>query len=144
MARKNSKLVLASLSLLIIVTVLIMNMLNAGVVKAQGGCTDETIKGTYLFQGLGTTVSDGAVRPYAEAGTWTLDGKGNATGIISASIDGVSFATEQAFTATYKHVGNCVFAVVDEFGLKVDLYTTPTGTPMTYYSPGFSGIQLKQ
>ena len=29
-------------------------------------------------------------------------------------------------------------------GFQVDLYTTPTGTPMTYYAPGFSGVQLKQ
>lgn len=89
-------------------------------------------------------VNEDEVRPYAESGIWTLDGNGNATGVISGSIDGVPFATRQAFTATYEHVADCVYAVVDEFDLQVDLYTTPTGTPMTYFSPGFSGTHLKQ
>lgn len=148
MARRTLRVstALVSLVLLAPLTMLAKQTLAVGVVKAQpqATCTLETVRGTYLFHGEGATVSEGAVRPYAEAGVWTLDGNGNAEGVISASIDGEPFATQQAFTATYEHAGNCVYAVVDQFDIRVDLYTTPTGTPMTYFSPGFSGVQLKQ
>lgn len=134
------------LVLLVPLTLLATRTLSIGVAKAQSqnACTLETVKGTYLFHGEGVTVSEGEVRPYAEAGVWTLDGNGNAEGVISASINGEPFATRQAFTATYEVQPDCVYAVVDEFDLTFDLYTTPTGTPMTYFSPSFSGVQLKQ
>jgi hypothetical protein len=122
-------------------------MLDVSVARAQSenACTQETIKGTYLYHGEGVAVHEGKVVPYAEAGVWTLDGKGNTEGVISISMDGKPFATRQAGSgATYEHVGNCVYAVKDEFGFEVDLYTTPTGSPMTYYAPGFSGVMLKQ
>lgn len=130
--------------------VLLVSLITAvqyeSVVKAQSqnACTLETVAGTYLFHGEGTTVSEGAVLPYAEAGVWTLDGNGKAEGIMSASMDGEAFTTREPITATYEHAGNCVYAVVDEFGFEVDLYTTPVGIPMTYFAPGFSGVQLKQ
>jgi hypothetical protein len=133
-----------SLILLAPLTMFVLPVLSAGEVKAQGTCTLETIKGTYLVQGVGLVMNEGELRPYAEAGTWTLDGNGKAAGVISASIDGVSFATRQAYTATYELSSDCVYTVVDEFGLTFDMYTTPTGTLITYFSPGFSGIQYKQ
>ena len=48
---------------------------------------------------------------------------GNAAGVILASMDGVAFATRQTFTATYEHVGACIYFVVDAFCLRFDLYT---------------------
>lgn len=137
-------LAVVSVILLIPLTLLVTHTLNVGEVKAQSTCTLETIKGTYLFQGNGVVVNEGKVRPYVEAGTWFLDGKGKAAGVISSSIDGVSSTTRQAFTATYELSSECVYTVVDQFGFKVDLYTTPTGTPMTYFSEGFSGTQFRQ
>jgi hypothetical protein len=128
----------------ILLALLTMLPINMGTVRAQASCTLETIKGTYIFQGVGVVMNEGELRSYAEAGVWTLDGSGNASGVISASMNGVPFATRQAFTATYEHTSDCVYSVVDEFGLTFDMYTTPTGIPMTYFSPGFSGIQLKQ
>ena len=113
-------------------------------VNAQGTCTLKTIKGTYIFEAEGVVVSEGEVVPYAEAGVWTLDGEGNAEGIISGSMDGVPFATRDAFTATYTLDSGCVYAVVDAFGLQLDLYTTPSGRTMTYFAPGFSGTQIRQ
>lgn len=139
--------VVAAGSIALALLVLIANVIpEVGIAKAQSEneCTLETIAGTYLYHGEGVTVNEGNVVPYAEAGVWTLDGKGNAEGVISASMDGKAFTTRQAMTATYEHAGNCVYAVVDEFGFEVDLYTTPTGTPMTYFAPGFSGVQLRQ
>lgn len=141
---KRFSLAVVSLILLAPLTMLVKHTFNTGEVKAQSTCTLETIKGTYLFQGEGVTVSEGKVLPYAEAGTWTLDGNGNAAGVVSGSIDGVPFATRQAFTATYELSSDCVYTVKDEFDLTFDMYTTPTGIPMTYFSAGFSGVQLKQ
>lgn len=137
--------VVASL-LLIPVAMFATQMSDIGVARAQSEneCTLETIAGTYIFHGEGVTVSEGKVLPYAEAGMVTIDSNGKGEGVVSASTDGASFATRQAFAVTYEHVGNCVFSAVDEFDLQFDLYTTPTGTPMTYFSPGFSGVHLKQ
>lgn len=149
MTKQTLRFSLAVVSLILLalpLTMLVKPTLGAGAVKAQSTCTLETIKGTYLFQGNGVVVNEGKVRPYVEAGTWFLDGKGKAAGVISSSIDGVSSATRQAFTATYElsSASECVYTVVDQFGFKVDLYTTPTGTPMTYFSEGFSGTQFRQ
>lgn len=138
--------VVVSLSLLVPLTMLAQQTLNVGVAKAQSQdvCTLETIAGTYLFHGEGVTVSEGEVLPYAEAGMVTFGRDGKGEGTVSASMDGEPFATRQAFTVTYEHVGNCVFSAVDEFDLQFDMYTTPAGTPLTYFSPGFSGVHLKQ
>jgi hypothetical protein len=136
--------VAASLILFATVTMLVMETLSVEAVNAQGKCTLTTIKGTYIFQARGVVIDEGAVRPYAEAGTWTLDGKGKAAGVISASIDGVAFATGDAFTATYALKADCVYTAVDAFGLAFELYTTPTGRTITYFSPGFSGTMFKQ
>lgn len=144
-ATQALRLSVAAAGLLLLVT-LAHRELGLGVAQAQSesGCTLETVAGTYLFHGEGTTVSEGKVLAYAEAGVWTLDGSGHATGVMSASMDGEAFTTREPLTATYEHAGGCVYAVVDEFGFEVDLYTIPAGTPMTYFAPGFSGVQLRQ
>jgi hypothetical protein len=127
--------------------VLIRGTLSAEEGNAQDTCTLKTIKGTYLFQAHGVVLSEGEPRAYAEAGTWTLDGKGNATGVFSASIGGVPIATQEAFTATYQLESGCVFTALAPVGTEVlafHLYTTPPGKTMTYFSPGFSGTQIRQ
>lgn len=124
---------------------LVVWSLSAGAANAQSECTLSTIQGTYTFEAQGVHVEeDGSVLPYAEAGVWTLDGEGNAAGIISASTNGMAFARREAFTATYELTSNCVYAVVDQFGLEVDLYASPDGSRIMYFSPGFSGTMLKQ
>ncbi len=128
-------------------TVLIRGTLSAEEDNAGDKCTLKTIKGTYLFQAQGAVLSEGEVRPYAEAGTWTLDGKGNATGVFSAGIGGVSIANQEAFTATYQLESGCVFTAFAPVGTEVfvfHLYTTPEGRTMTYFSPGFSGTMFKR
>jgi sugar lactone lactonase YvrE len=112
-------------------------------VDLQGICTLSTVTGTYIFQAQGVVVEDGEVLPYAEAGIWTLDGEGNAAGFISASKNGEAFARGDAFTATYEIASGCVYTVTDEFGFILELYSTPSGETMTYFSPGFSGIQFR-
>jgi hypothetical protein len=125
------------------VSALLTGLLSAKEVSAKNTCSLETIKGTYLFEAQGVVVQDGNVLPYAEAGTWTLDGNGNAAGVISGSINGVPFATGDAFTATYTLEAGCVYSIVDAFDLHLDLYASPDGKTMTYFSAGFSGTQYK-
>jgi hypothetical protein len=126
-------------------TMLIWGSTSSEAVNAQGNCTLQTIEGTYIFEARGSNIDeDGNMLPYAEAGIWTLDGEGNAAGLISIGIDGENFVTKEPFTAKYEVVSDCVFEATDEFGLVVDLYTTPSGSTVTYYSPGFSGTMFKQ
>jgi hypothetical protein len=129
--------------ILFAVVALLAGLLSPKDVSAKNTCTLATIKGTYLFEAQGVVVQDGKVHPYAEAGTWTLDGKGNAAGVISGSIDGVPFATSDTFTATYTLESGCVYSVVDAFDLHLDLYTAPNGKTITYFSAGFSGTQYR-
>ncbi len=114
-------------------------------VSVQPECTLETIQGTYVFHARGSVLDEqGEVSSYAEAGTWTLDGEGNAVGVLSASIGAVPFARAESFAATYELKSNCVYAAADAFGLEFDLYTMPSGNTITYFSPGFSGIMFRQ
>ena len=114
-------------------------------VVAQDECTLSTIQGTYTFEAQGAVVGeDGALHTYAEAGVWTLDGEGNASGVISASMDGVPFARRDAFTASYEHDTACVFSAADDLGLEVDLYASADGRQIMYFSPGFSGTMVRQ
>lgn len=134
---------LVSGMVLFAVGVFLTGLLSTKEVSAKTTCTLETIKGTYLFEAHGVVVQDGKALPYAEAGTWTLDGKGMAAGVISGSIDGVPFATSDTFTATYTLESGCVYSVVDAFDLHLDLYASPGGKTMTYFSAGFSGTQYR-
>ena len=85
--------------------------------------------------------------PYAEAGNQTFDGKGNFEGFFSASLNGELIASQEFFTGTYRHEGNCVytnFAPVGGEVLEFHLYTTPKGTNLSYSAPGLSGRAMKQ
>lgn len=127
------------------VTLSVIGSLSAGQANAQSECTLTTVQGTYIFHAQGIHVQeDGSVLLYAEAGVWTLDGEGNAAGFISASTNGEPFARRDAFTATYEMSSNCVYAVVDQFGLEVDLFATADGGHIMYFSPGFSGTMVRQ
>ena len=130
-------------------TVLIMGASSSAEVKAQGtsDCTLNTIYGTYLFQAQGVILDGEEALPYVEAGSWTLDGMGNAVGVFSASVDGVAIASQEAFTATYELNSGCAFtafAPVGDETVEFQLYTTSSGAFMTYFGAGFSGTQTKQ
>jgi hypothetical protein len=125
---------------------LILGASRSGQVNAQGAdsCSLKTIKGTWVFEARGVVVDGGTVVPYAEAGVWTLDGAGKATGIFSASMNGVTIATQKPLTATYALKPGCVFTAVDSEGLLFDLYPINQGTSMTYFTAGVSGTQFKK
>lgn len=109
-------------------------------------CSLATLKGTYLFHAQGVIADTDGVQSYAEAGTWTLDGAGNAEGIYSAGLGGQTIANRQSFTATYEVVSGCTFAAFAPIGDEIfefHLFTTPTGAMVTYYSDGFSGTMWR-
>lgn len=136
--------IVGGLTLLIVSALLIIGVLNVWQVNAQDTCTLETISGTYIFHAQGSVVEDGVVSPYAEAGVWTLDGAGNAVGVLSASINGEAFARREPFNATYALDSGCAFSVQDAFGLEFDLYASADGSNIMYFSPGFSGTMIRQ
>ncbi len=73
--------------------------------QAQGKatCTLAGLKGTFGIQASGTFLGVGSV---AFDGLFTLDGKGNLTGVESGSLDGSIF-TAQSATGTYTVASNC-------------------------------------
>ena len=110
-------------------------------------CDLRTLKGTYVYSARGVLLDGGAALPYAEAGNWTFDGAGRATGVFSASLNGETFASREAFAATYRHEGDCVFTALAPVGdatLEFHLYPTDKADTMTYYSAGISGTQHKR
>jgi sugar lactone lactonase YvrE len=109
-------------------------------VALQETCTLSTLKGTYVFQGTGAVIQEEAILPYAEAGMLTVDGEGNATGVVSQSINGEPVVRMEPFTATYAVASGCAYTVALGEGVEVDLYATPSGETMTYFAPGVSGI----
>ncbi len=136
---------LVGIGLVVFVALSVVGALSAGNANVQSECTLSTIQGTYIFEGQGVHINEeGAIVPYAEAGVWTLDGEGNAAGFISASSNGTAFARREPFTATYELSSDCVYSVVDQFGFEVDLYASATGSNIMYFSPGFSGTQIRQ
>ena len=111
-------------------------------------CSLTTLNGTYLFRGQGVLLGEDGPLPYAEAGLWTLDGAGNANGVYSGSLNGEAIANAQSFNATYQVVTGCAYTAFSPLGaeenVQFDLYTTPTGDMITYYSAGFSGTMWRQ
>lgn len=121
--------------------------LNAVNAEGVNKCSLKTIKGTYLFEARGAVRDGQNVFPYAEAGTWTLDGVGNAQGVFSASVNGDVIANQEAFTATYQLKSGCVFTALAPVGgqtVEFHLYTTDQGATIAYFSPGISGTQFRR
>jgi hypothetical protein len=122
-----------------------------GEVSAAPGrdrCTLATIRGTYVFAAHGVLRDGPTALPYAEAGTWTLDGAGHARGVFSASLNGATIASQEAFeNATYRHEGGCVytaFAPLENEILEFHLYATDQGATIAYFTAGVSGFQYRR
>jgi hypothetical protein len=147
MKRQNLQLSFVVLGVVLLAALSVISPLSAGDANAQSECSLSTVKGTYIFHAQGVFIDGHSAPPYAEAGVWTLDGKGNAQGVFSATV-GTEFIDKESFTATYTHQSGCIFVALAPVGknkfVKFDLYTSPSGETMTYFGPGFSGIQIKQ
>jgi hypothetical protein len=130
--------------------VLLVTMSFTGAVSAAedtARCTLRTLRGTYVFAAHGVLNDGKSVLPYAEAGTWTLDGSGHARGVFSASLNGKTIANRESFTATYRLDSDCVFTALAPLGdelLEFHLYPTDQGATMTYFTAGVSGTQFRR
>jgi hypothetical protein len=138
------------LILLTVFTLLAIGTLRSEEANAQAECSLETINGTYVFEGQGVLLvgeeKKAEALPYVEAGFQTFDGEGNFDGVFSASLNGEAIASQEYFTGTYEHQGDCVYtnyAPVGDEVLEFHLYTTRKGTFMTYYAPGYAGTARK-
>src|SRR6476646_3962818 len=102
---------LGGVAALVVATLLLAGGPLRSEARAAGkdACTLGTLRGTYVYAAHGVLNDGQAVLPYAEAGTWTLDGAGHAQGVFSASLNGTTFASQQAFTATYRHETGCIY-----------------------------------
>lgn len=108
------------------------------------GCNQETVAGTYGFQGQGTLgLGTPQPIPAAETGMATADGSGNLSGNVTFSLGGQILATP--FSGTYQVNPNCsitetiVFGtqtrhqvgVVVSHGQQIDFIDTDPGTVLT-------------
>jgi hypothetical protein len=140
----------AAVIVLAAATALSTGTVLSGDVSADQGkdrCSLNTLKATYVFAAHGVLNDGQAALPYAEAGTWTLDGKGGATGVFSASLNGETIESLSAFSATYQHKSGCVFTALAPLGtelLEFHLYTTDQGATITYFTAGVSGVMYRR
>jgi len=93
-------------------------------------CSAAVLRGTYLFQGSGWSVSGGNAKPFAFAGAERFDGVGRIRGNDTTSVNGV--ITRGAYTGTYKLAPNCSGTFTIGTTLHFDLYAAPDGSSFTY------------
>ena len=99
--------------------------------KHSASCGAATLRGTYLFQGNGWSVSGGTGKPVAFAGSERFDGAGHIRGNSTSSSNGV-ITRSRAFTGTYTVAANCTGTFTIGTTLRFDLYASPDGSTFTY------------
>ena len=103
---------------------------------AARGCSNATLKGTYLFAQSGWQVdADGVRKPFAFSGIETYNGDGTVRGIFSGSIDGV-VDRMRGYTGTSTVHPNCTGEQTftdDGTGVvtHVDIFVAPSGETFT-------------
>jgi hypothetical protein len=60
---------------------------NAWQVRAQDGCSNESLRGSYAIQGSGTAVSGPFAGPVAFVGVLRFDGAGNLEGTLTQRLN---------------------------------------------------------
>ena len=93
-------------------------------------CSVATLKGTYLFQGNGWSVSRGTAKPVAFAGTDHFNGAGHVQESSTDSTNGV-ITRSSAYAGTYKIAANCTGTFILGNTYHFDLYTSPDGNGFT-------------
>jgi hypothetical protein len=102
---------------------------------ADKGCSNATLKGTYIYSENGWQI-DGEVRkPFSFSGIETYNGDGPVSGIFSGSIDGV-VSRNVAYTGTgtihENCTGNQTFTDESNFVTHYDIFVSPTGDEFTF------------
>lgn len=93
-------------------------------------CSAATLRGTYLFQGNGWSVSGGTAKPVAFAGADHFNGAGHFQEKSTVSTNGV-ITGSSAYTGTYKVAANCTGTFTLGGTFHFDLYTSPDGNAFT-------------
>ena len=110
---------------------------------ADMGCSNATLKGTYLFAYDGWQIdADGVRKPFAFSGMEIYNGDGTMRGIYSGSIDGVVLQMV-GYTGTSTIHPNCTGeqTFTDDLGIVThnDVFVAPSGDEFTFVQtdPGF-------
>ena len=106
---------------------------------ADMGCSNATLKGTYLFAYDGWQIDADKVRkPFAFSGMEIYNGDGTMRGIYSGSIDGVVFQMV-GYTGTSTIHPNCTGeqTFTDDLGVVThnDVFVAPSGDEFTFVMP---------
>lgn len=110
---------------------------SAGATHAPAGqaasrrCGLATLRGTYLFEGDGWSVSGSTTTPLAFAGSERYDGSGHVQG-ISTSSSGGTITRHTTFTGSYTLAADCTGTLTIGTSLHFGLYASPTGATFTY------------
>ena len=96
----------------------------------SSACDLTTLKGTYLFEGTGASVS-GTTTPTAFAGSEHFSGTGAVTGSSTFSSGGTIFP-RSPFTGTYTLTADCTGTLTIGTTLHFDIYVAPSGEKVTY------------
>lgn len=94
-------------------------------------CGLATLKGTYLFEGTGASVSGTTTTPTAFAGSEHFNGAGAVTGSSTFSSGGTIFP-RSTFTGTYTLTPGCTGTLTIGTTLHFDIYAAPSGNSFTY------------
>jgi hypothetical protein len=94
-------------------------------------CNLATLKGTYLFEGNGTSVSGTTTTPTAFAGSEHFNGAGTVTGSSTFSSGG-TIIPRSPFTGTYTLTPGCTGTLTIGTTLHFDIYVAPSGNRFTY------------
>jgi hypothetical protein len=74
---------------------------------AKSGCSVATLQGNYALTFSGFQVVDNTSQPFNGEGLGTFDGAGNLAVTLNASWNGVVFALNGLYTATYSINSDC-------------------------------------
>jgi hypothetical protein len=97
----------------------------------SSSCDLATLKGTYLFEGNGASVSGNVTTPTAFAGSEHFNGTGAVAGSSTFSSGGTIFPCS-AFTGTYTLTAGCTGTLTVGTTLHFDIYVAPSGDSFTY------------
>ena len=99
--------------------------------ESEKGCSLETLNGSYQFSAAGFITAGPLAGPYAEAGRFTADGRGNFVAMDTANIAGHVFRN-RVIPATYTLDSSCTgHATANDHSLETDFTLSNDGTRLT-------------
>jgi hypothetical protein len=105
----------------------------------SSSCDLATLKGTYLFEGNGASVSGTTTTPTAFAGSEHFNGAGAVTGSSTFSSGG-TIVPRSTFTGSYTLAPDCTGTLTIGTSLHFDIYVAPSGDKFTYVQTDPSSV----